>query len=287
MHPICPRNRCATISGRNVRRCSIPQAAIQRPRHQHPSCSLRHGICLHPSMMPQRKAAAEYLRCFMHPICPRNRCATISGRNVRRCSIPQAVIQRPRHQHPRSSLRHSNGLHPSTMIRRLAAAEYLRCSMHPSCPRNTCATVSERNVCRYSIAHAVIQRQQQLHPRSCLNDSVCQHPSMLPLRKPAAQCAICWKHPNCPRNRCAILSGRNARRFSIAHAVNEPSSNCNRAAVCATAVAGTRADAAVESCFRVSHALQTPQLPPIQVCCYSWANCATIQHRSRCNSKKH
>ena len=76
---------------------SIAHAAIQRPRHQHPYSSLRHSICLHPSTVPYGKAAAECLRCFMRPICPRNTCATISGRNSRRYSIAHAVVLRPRH----------------------------------------------------------------------------------------------------------------------------------------------------------------------------------------------
>jgi hypothetical protein len=109
-------------SGHNVRRYSIAQAAIQRPRHQHPRSSLRHSICLHLIMMPKCKAAAECLRCFMDPICPRNRCATIFAPPAHRYSIAQAAIQRPRHQHPRSSLRHSICLHPSTMPQRKAAA---------------------------------------------------------------------------------------------------------------------------------------------------------------------
>ena len=154
MHPICPRNRCTTISGHSARRYSIAHAVTQRQQQLHPRCSLRHSICLHPSMIPQRKAAAGYLRSVMHPSCPRYRCATISGRNMRRCSIAHAMIQRPRHQHSRCSLRHSICLHPSMIPQRKAAAECLRSVMHPSCPRNRCTTVSGHNVCRYSIAHA-------------------------------------------------------------------------------------------------------------------------------------
>ena len=67
-------------------------SGIQRPRHQHPRSSLRHSHGLHPSMMPQRKAAAGCPRSVMHPICPQYRCANISGRNVRRYSIAHAQI---------------------------------------------------------------------------------------------------------------------------------------------------------------------------------------------------
>ena len=74
------------------------------------------------STMIHRQVPAKCpIRC-KRPMYPRNRCATISGRNVRRYSLAQAVIQRPRHQHSRCSLRHSNGLHPSTMPQRKAAA---------------------------------------------------------------------------------------------------------------------------------------------------------------------
>jgi DNA-binding cell septation regulator SpoVG len=167
-------------------------------------------------MMPQCKAAAGCLRCFMHPSCPRNRCASISGRIVRRYSIAQAVIQRLRHQHPRCSLRHSNGLHPSMMPQRKAAAGCLRCFKHPSCPRNRCATISALIVRRYSIAHAVIQRLRHQHPRCSLRHSNGLHPSMMPQRKAAAECRRCFKHPSCPQNRCATNYGRIVRRYSIA-----------------------------------------------------------------------
>ena len=55
-------------------------------------------------MRLQRQAPAKCpIRC-KRPNCPRNRYAAISGRNMRRYSIPQAVIQRPQHQLPRCSL---------------------------------------------------------------------------------------------------------------------------------------------------------------------------------------
>jgi hypothetical protein len=57
--------------------------------------SHRYSICLHLTMLTHA-AAANCPRCFMHPSCPRYRCATISGRNARRCGI---VNHRPRHQH--------------------------------------------------------------------------------------------------------------------------------------------------------------------------------------------
>jgi hypothetical protein len=136
-----------------AQRASIqhPQAVMQRPRHQHPRSSLRHSICLHLVMIPKRKAASWCLRCSMLHVCPRSRCANISGRSVRRCSIPKAVIQRPRHQQPRSSLRHSICLHPSMMIHRQAPTGYSRCFMLHVCPRSRCSTISWRNVRRYSI----------------------------------------------------------------------------------------------------------------------------------------
>jgi len=101
---------------------SIAHAVNQRPQHQHSRCSLRHSVCRHPSIMPLRKAVALRLRSFMHPICPRNWCATISAPSAHRYSIAQAVIQRPRHQHSRSSLRHSVCQHPSMMPHRQAPA---------------------------------------------------------------------------------------------------------------------------------------------------------------------
>ena len=169
-----------------MRRYSIAQAVIQRPRHQHPSCSLRHSICLHPSIIdaspsscsvspvlhtsllplkhmrqhfwaqrasiqhpssgnsaaaaptPTLLSATKQWPASKHdaasPSCclvfpklraphrPRNRCATISAPTAHRYSIPQAAIQRPRHQRSRCSLRQSNGLHPSMMPHRQAAA---------------------------------------------------------------------------------------------------------------------------------------------------------------------
>ena len=121
---------------------SIAHAAIQRPQHQHPRCSLRHSICLYLIMMPQCKAAAECLRCFQHPICPRNTCAAMSGRNARQYSIAHAAIQWPRQQHTRSSLRHSVCLHLIMMPQRKAAAECLRCFQHAICPQNRCTGFS-------------------------------------------------------------------------------------------------------------------------------------------------
>jgi hypothetical protein len=44
-------------------------------------------------MVPQRKAAAPYPRCFKHDSCVRNRCATISARCRHRYSIAHAVTQ--------------------------------------------------------------------------------------------------------------------------------------------------------------------------------------------------
>ena len=58
--------------------------------------SHRYSICLHLITMLTHAAAANCPRCFMHPSCPRYRCATISGRNARRYGI---VNHRPRHQH--------------------------------------------------------------------------------------------------------------------------------------------------------------------------------------------
>jgi len=85
---------------------------LSMSRHQHHGALCDTVIaCIH-SMVLKRQAAAGCLRCFKRPICPRNRCATISAHNVRRYSIAHAVIQRQRHQHPRCSLRHSVCLHP-------------------------------------------------------------------------------------------------------------------------------------------------------------------------------
>ena len=181
-----PRNRYATISGRNMRRYSIAHGVIQRPQHQHSRSSLRHSNGQHPSMMPQHKAAAECPRCFMHPLCPRYRCATISGRSVRRYSIAQAVIQRPQHQHPHCSLQHSICRRLIVVPQCKAAAECLRSFMHPICRRNRCAAISGRNMRRYSIAQAVIQRPRHQHPHCSLRHSICLHPSMMPQCKAAA-----------------------------------------------------------------------------------------------------
>ena len=88
----------------SIKRRSSGNSAAAAPAFTQP---LRHSNGPHPSMMPQRKAAAYCLRCFMHPICPRNRCATIFAPPAHRYSIAQAATLRPQHQHPRCSLRRS------------------------------------------------------------------------------------------------------------------------------------------------------------------------------------
>jgi len=96
-HPVCPRNRCAAISAPPAHRYSIAHTVIQRPQHQHPNCSLRHSVCLHPpSMVLPCRAAAAFLRCFKHPSCPQYRCTAIFGRNMCRDSIARAANQSQR-----------------------------------------------------------------------------------------------------------------------------------------------------------------------------------------------
>ena len=159
-----------------------PRCQNQRLRHQHPRCSLRHSDCLHPSMMLKRKAAAECLRRCKHPICPRNRCATISAPPAHRYSIAHTVI-RPQYQHPHCSLRHSGCLYPSRCFSAkllLVASDVLNT---PPVPITGAQPFLAERVYRYSIARAV--NRSQRHTRSCLSDGVCQHPSTMAQRKAA------------------------------------------------------------------------------------------------------
>ena len=139
--PICPRNTCAIISGRNVRRYSIAQAAFQRLRHQHyAACCDTAFACIQA-----RCRHAKLLRSVSDASCTPSTPGTDALNILRRPPIDKRCWRcnsATAAQHQRSLLRHSICLHPSTMPPREAAAECLRCFMHPIYPRNRCAEYS-------------------------------------------------------------------------------------------------------------------------------------------------
>ena len=81
-----------------------------------------------------------------------------------------------------------------------------------------------------------------------------------------AKCPIRCKDPLCPRNRCTTISGRDMRRYSIAHSVIQRPRHSTHAAL-AQRLPASRHDAEAQSCRTVPRALQAPQLPPKQVRC--------------------
>ena len=128
--PICPRNTCAIISGRNVRRYSIAQAAFQRLRHQHyAACCDTAFACI-----PARCRHAKLLRSVSDASCTPSTPGTDALNILRRPPIDKRCWRcnsATAAQHQRSSLRHSICLHPSMMPQCKAAAECLRCFMRP------------------------------------------------------------------------------------------------------------------------------------------------------------
>ena len=161
------------------------------------------------------------------------------------------------------------------MIHRQALAECpVRCN-HPSCRRNRCANISERNVRWCSIAHTVIQRQQQLHPHSSLSDSICMHLIMMIHRQAPAECPIRCKHPAAPETDALVF----LRRLHI----DKHRSYCNSAAAAPALtqlsatqhlLASDHDDTSPRSC-RVSRTLQSSQLSPKQMRNYFWAQRGT------------
>ena len=114
-------------------------------------------------------------------------------------------------------------------------------------------------------------------PHSCLNDSACQHPSMLPLRKAAAKCFTCRKqHLSCSRK-------RRAGPASLTPQISGRGSGCLSDSVCQHSSMLPLRKAAPPL---VCHVPQTPQLLPQKIRYHFWTLRAQIQHRSRCERAK-
>ena len=137
---------------------------------------------------------------------------------VRWYSIAHAVNQRLRRQHPHSSLRHSDCLHLSMMLKRKAAAECLRRCKHPICPRNRCAAISAPPA-HHSIAHTVIRPQYQ-HPHCSLRHSGCLYPSRCFSAKLLLVAFDALNTPPVPKTGAQPFLAERVYRYSIARAVN-------------------------------------------------------------------
>ena len=157
-----------------VRWYSIAHAVNQRLRRQHSRSSLRHSDCLHLSMMVYRQAPAPSFCLTSTPPDPEIGASSFLAATSAGATSP--TLSMSRHQHHGALCDTVIACIHSMVLKRQAAAGCLRCFKRPICPRNRCATISAHNVRRYSIAHAVIQRQRHQHPRCSLRHSVCLHP---------------------------------------------------------------------------------------------------------------